>query len=160
MCQQMKDFNDKFYNLYLAKIAIHYGFFLIASWSKERKEKLIERYEEENGRDNALKAATKDLVYKNMKSNHKPINKIKKVDLSVKEERLYSAILTQQEKDQRKAQTRSYTAGFWSFKPYNVVLNGDDEYNTIVEKLADLELITIAKCSANEKGALQYTFAK
>lgn len=157
MGQQMKDFNEKFYSLYLAKIAMHYGFFLIASWSKDRKESLIKRYEEEHGMDNALKAATKDLVYKNMKSNHKAINKIKKVELSVKEERLYKAILAQQEKDQCKAQTRSYTAGFWSFKPYNVVLNGDDEYNAIIEKLVDLELIN-AVPATSEKGALQYTF--
>lgn len=156
---QTKDFNEKFYNLYLAKIAIHYGFFLIAGWSKDQKNSLIERYEEENGRDNELKAATKDLVYKNMKSNHKPINKIKKVELSVKEERLYKAILAQQEKDQRKAQTRSYTAGFWSFKPYNVVLEGDWEYKNIIERLVDLELIN-AVPATSEKGALQYTFTK
>lgn len=157
---QTKDFNEQFYNLYVSRIATHYGFFFISGWSKDRKESLIERYEEEHGRDNELKADTKNRVCRIMKLGHKAVNKIKKVELSVKEERLYKAILAQQEKDQRKAQTRSYTAGFWSFKPYNVVLNGDDEYNTIVEKLADLELITIAKCSANEKGALQYTFAK
>lgn len=156
---QTKDFNEQFYNLYVARIAIHYGFFFSSSWSKDRKESLIERYEEEHGKDNALKADTKNRVCRIMKLGHKAINKIKKVGLSVKEERLYRAILAQQEKDQRRAQTRSYTAGFWSFKPYNVVLESDGEYNAIIEKLIDLELIS-AFPATSEKGALQYTFTK
>lgn len=156
---QTKNFNEQFYNLYVSRIATHYGFFFISGWSKDRKESLIERYEEEHGRDNELKADTKNRVCRIMKMGHKAINKIKKVELSVKEERLYKAILAQQEKDQRKAQTRSYTAGFWSFKPYNVVLEGDWEYNAIIEKLVDLELIN-AFPATSEKGALQYTFAK
>lgn len=154
---QTKDFNEQFYNLYLARIAIHYGFFFISSWSKDRKNSLIERYEEEHGRDNELKADTKNRVCRIMKLGHKAINKIKKVELSVKEERLYKAILAQLEKDKRKAQTRSYTAGFWSFKPYNVVLESDGEYNAIIEKLISLELIS-ALPATSEKGALQYTF--
>lgn len=154
---QTKDFNEQFYNLYVSRIATHYGFFFSSSWSKDRKESLIERYEEENGRDNELKADTKNRVCRIMKMGHKAINKIKKVELSVKEERLYKAILAQLEKDKRKAQTRSYTAGFWSFKPYNVVLEGDWEYDYIVKKLADLELIS-AFPATSEKGALQYTF--
>ncbi|HDW9027153.1 TPA: hypothetical protein RNA82_004472 [Escherichia coli] len=156
---QTKDFNEQFYALYLARIAAHYGFFFSSSWSKDRKDSLIERYEEENGRDNALKADTKERVCRIMKLGHKAINKIKKVELSVKEECLYKAILAQQEKDQRRAQTRSYTAGFWSFKPYNVVLESDGEYNAIIEKLIDLELIS-AFPATSEKGALQYTFTK
>lgn len=154
---QTKDFNENFYNLYVSRIAVHYGFFFSSSWSKDRKDSLIERYEEEHGRDNELEADTKNRVCRIMRLGHKAINKIKKAKLSVKEERLYKAILAQLEKDQRKAQTRSYTAGFWSFKPYNVVLNGDDEYNAIVKKLADLELIS-ALPATSEKGALQYTF--
>lgn len=157
---QTKDFNEQFYALYLARIATHYGFFFISGWSKDRKESLIERYEEEHGRDNELKADTKNRVCRIMKLGHKAVNKIKKVELSVKEERLYKAILAQQEKDQRRAQTRGYTVGFWSFKPYNVVLNSEDEYKSIVEKLTNLELIRVADCSVNGKGALQYTFAK
>lgn len=156
---QTKDFNENFYNLYVSRIAVHYGFFFSSSWSKDRKDSLIERYEEEHGRDNELKAETKKRVCRIMRLGHKAINKIKKVELSVKEERLYKAILAQQEKDQRKAQTRSYTAGFWSFKPYNVVLEGDWEYKSIIERLVDMELIN-AVPATSEKGALQYTFAK
>lgn len=157
---QTKDFNEQFYALYVARIAAHYGFFFCSSWSKDRKNSLIERYEEENGRDNALKADTKERVCRIMKLGHKAVNKIKKVELSVKEERLYKAILAQQEKDQRKAQVRGYSCGFWCCKPHNIVLESEEEYTAIIQKLADLDLIKIAKSSVNEKGVTQYTFTK
>lgn len=160
MSQQTKDFNKQFYALYVARIANHYGFFLTSNWSKEQKNSLIERYEKENGRENALKADTKNRVCRIMKLGNKAVNEIKKADLSVKEERLYKAILAQQEKDQRKAQVRGYSCGFWCCKPHNVVLESEEEYMMIIQKLVGLDLIKIAKCNVNEKGVMQYTFTK